>query len=158
MSAPADPYLLLLLVTHPAHYLSQGANILGIPLQGDSHGQESLILSLQTEFPTPGYFSIRARKKNSHHFFITKNTCHINSRPFQAKHTQRISRKNFPRERKQEKDFPREGKQEKNILLKGSFARDVKADPRGLKTALRNTFAWAGKNFLGDILFQCRKV
>ena len=27
MSAPADPYLLLLLVTHPAHYLSQGANI-----------------------------------------------------------------------------------------------------------------------------------
>ena len=50
MSAPADPYLLLLLVTHPAHYLSQGANILGIPLQGDSHGvrngQESLILSL----------------------------------------------------------------------------------------------------------------
>ena len=49
MSAPADPYLLLLLVTHPAHYLSQGANILGIPL-GDSHhshcvqiGEECLI-------------------------------------------------------------------------------------------------------------------
>ena len=38
------------------------------------------------------------------------------------------------------------------------FARDVKADPRGVKTALGNTFPWAGINFLGEIHFRLRKV
>ena len=54
--------------------------------------------------------------------------------------------------------------QELNLLEKSGlyysprFARDVKADPRGVKTALGNTFPWAGINFLGEIHFRLRKV
>ena len=38
------------------------------------------------------------------------------------------------------------------------FARGCKADPRGVKTALGNTFPWAGINFLGEIHLRWRKV
>ena len=37
------------------------------------------------------------------------------------------------------------------------FARGCKADPRGVQTALGNTFTRAEKNFLGEISFPCRK-
>ena len=37
------------------------------------------------------------------------------------------------------------------------FARGCKADPRGVKTALGNTFPRGEKNFLGEISFPCRK-
>ena len=43
-----------------------------------------------------GHVSIRAQEKTSSHFFITKNTCHAHSRPFQAKHAQKMSGKKLP--------------------------------------------------------------
>ena len=43
-----------------------------------------------------GHVSIRAQEKSSSHFLITKNTCHAHSRPFQAKHAQKMSGKKLP--------------------------------------------------------------
>ena len=40
-----------------------------------------------------GHVSIRAQEKTSSHFFITKNTCHAHSRPFQTKHALKMSGK-----------------------------------------------------------------
>ena len=62
----------------------------------DKNCQDNLFFHFRWNSLRAGHVSIRAQEKTSSHFFITKNTCHAHSRPFQAKHAQKMSGKKLP--------------------------------------------------------------
>ena len=75
-------------------------------------------------------------EKTSHHFFITTNTCHAHSRPFQAKHAQKMSEKELLYGKKIPKNV-------RNVtLLNGKSVSRVKSVFQGVKRfSMRDPFA-----------------